>query len=172
MNISIREAERSDANRIFLVQKKVWIDTYPNDKLRIKRNDIAKKFENKEKRIGKIEESIESTEHKWWVAENIGEIIGFCGANIKNKKQNINAIYVLTKYQRRGIGGRLIKKAFAWLDYKKDIFIKLASYNKQACDFYIKYGFVKVEDEICEPLKLASEKEIPVIKMLKKANNS
>ncbi len=74
-----------------------------------------------------------------WVCEEEGRVIGFI-ALLGNQ---VGAIFVDQKHQRRGIGRKLMDKA---KDLRGDLVVEVFKANSVGRDFYAKYGF-KVGDE-------------------------
>lgn len=174
MKIKIRKSVPDDVFGIRDVQKNTWLKTYPNSTEGITVEDIKKKFKIDEtpegrKKIGERKKKYKDKNISIWVVETEGRIIGFCTAIREGKHNRIGAIYVLPAYQRKGLGKKLIKEAFAWLGDKKDIMINVARYNKQAIDFYKKFGFVETgkEGALDSAAKLPSGKFIPEIELVK-----
>lgn len=174
MKIKIRKSIPNDVYGIREVQKTTWLKTYPNNKEGITIEDIRKKFEIDKTPEGK--KKIEERKRKYnnknigtWVAETEGKIIGFCMAIRGGNNNRIGAIYVLPTYQGGGLGRLLIEKAFEWLGNKKDILINVARYNKQAIDFYKKFGFTETgkKGTLDSAAKLSSGKFIPEIELLR-----
>lgn len=133
---------------IILLLKETWLATYPNKKHGITREDILKKDWESKERLKKWEKIITENGKNGvfnFVAKEGNEIIGFCQV-VKGKDYNeLNLIYILPKYQGRGIGKMLIDKAVAMLDPNKDTIVEVVEYNKGALGFYEKLGFVKFE---------------------------
>jgi len=104
------------------------------------------------------------------VAVDRDKIIAFCVARKENSEHRIGAIYVLPDYQRRGIGGLLITKAFVWLGKKNDIFINAVSYNQKAIGFYKKHGFIETGKRgvLDGAAKLPGGKTLPETELIKK----
>jgi len=174
MKIKVRNSIPNDVYGIRKVQRKTWLKTYPNSKEGITIKDIKEKFKIDETSEGKkkIEERKKRYKNRntgMWVVENKDRIIGFCMATRKGKHNRVGAIYVLPAYQRRGLGQLLIKKAFCWLGNKKNILVNVAKYNKQAIDFYKKFGFVETgrSGVFDNAAKLPSGKFIPEIQLVK-----
>lgn len=174
MKIKIRKSVPDDVYGIREVQKVTWMKTYPNSKEGITIEDIEGKFKIDKTPEGK--KKIEERKKKYgdrnngiWVTEVEGKIIGFCTAIREGEYNRIGAIYVLPAYQRRGLGRLLIEKAFGWLGGKKDILINVARYNKQAIDFYKKFGFIETgkAGTLDSAAKLPSGKFIPEIELVK-----
>lgn len=174
MEIKIRKSVPNDVYGIREVQRITWLKTYPSSKEGITKEDIQRKFEIDETPEGK--KKIEGRKKNYnnrnigiWVAEAEGKIIGFCMAIKEEGCNRVGAIYVLPTYQGRGMGKLLIQKAFGWLGNKKNILINVARYNKQAIDFYKKFGFVETgkEGTLDSAAKLPSGKFIPEIELVK-----
>ena len=68
------------------------------------------------------------------------------GAKPGPNDQAVNAIYVSSEYQGRGIGRALMDAAFAHPRFRNanNVFIDVWDENKRALDFYLKYGFLIV----------------------------
>jgi len=174
MKITIRKSVPKDVYGIREVQKVTWLHTYPNNKMGITLEDIESNFKDDDTPEGKrkIEERKKRYEDKskqTWVAEESGKIIGFCVAGNEKGKDRILAIYVLPKYQGRGIGSKLITKAFKWLGNRKAIYINVVEYNLNAINFYKKYGFVETGKSgvLDSAAMLPSGKTLPEIELIK-----
>lgn len=174
MKITIRRSVSNDIYGIREVEKITWLRTYPNGKEKITKEDILKKFEMDKTPAGKkkIEERKKYYKNRnisICVAQTKDKIIGFCMAIKEERFNRVGAVYVLPSFQRRGLGKLLIEKAFSWLGDKKDILINVARYNKQAIDFYKKFGFVESgkEGALDSAAKLPSGKFIPEIELVK-----
>lgn len=174
MEIKIRDSVPDDVYGIREVQRETWLKTYPNSEEGITVEDIEAKFRIDETPEGK--KKIEEREKRYkdrntgiWVAKDEDKIIGFCTAIREGKHNRVGAIYVLPAYQGSGLGRLLIEKAFGWLGNKKDIFVNVARYNKQAIDFYKKFGFVETgkRGTFDDAAKLPSGKFIPEIELVK-----
>lgn len=174
MKIKIRHSVPDDVYGIRKVQKVTWLKTYPNSEEGITVEDIEKKFRIDEtsegkKRFEKKKNRYEDRNIGIWVAEEEEKIIGFCMAMRKGKYNRVGAIYVLPAYQGKGLGRLLIEKAFGWLGNKKNILVNVARYNKQAIDFYKKFGFIETGKggALDDAAKLPSGKLIPEIELIK-----
>jgi ribosomal-protein-alanine N-acetyltransferase len=174
MKIKIRKSVPDDVYGIREVVRVTWIKTYPNREEGITIEDIIEKFEFDKTSEGK--KKIEDRKKRYnnrnigiWIAETESKIIGFCMAIKEQENNRVGAIYILPTYQRKGLGEILIKKAFAWLGDKRDILINVARYNKQAIDFYNKFGFIETgkEGALDSAATLPSGKFIPEIELLK-----
>lgn len=156
----------NDAEEVFNVQKMTWIDAYPNEKYDVERKDIVERFSDEKKFIAKTRKQIEGygKDVCGWVVELSGKIVGFSVVYKDKEKNFVGAIYVLPEYQGKGIGKILLQKALDFFKDSKGIWLEVASYNKNAINFYQKSGFHIVprtegEHEIIEG------KFIPTVKM-------
>ena len=174
--IKIRKSIPSDVYGIREVQREAWLKTYPNKEAGITIKDIEEVFENDN--TSHAREGFEKRKERYkdknigiWVAEDGSRIIGFCTAVIEENCNRIVAIYVTPDYQKKGIGGLLIKKAFFWLGDKKDIFVNAVSYNQRAIGFYNRFGFEKTGRAgiFDKAARLPSGKTMPEIEMIKKS---
>jgi ribosomal protein S18 acetylase RimI-like enzyme len=150
-----------------------WLNTYPNKEFNITVDDIEYKYEQR-LTPEKIEEYknkiLEKGENKInLLAEYQGKIIGLCNAINDICHNEIQAIYVLPKYQGRGLGSSLWKEASKIFDLQKNTFVNVVSYNKQAINFYKKLGF-EITGEVFfdERFKMRNGSMFPELRMIKK----
>lgn len=172
--ISITDATDEDIMGIRAVQKHTWLATYPNKEYGITTEDINARFAlSKEDEQKKIEERkkilAEDTSQHTWVAKDEDRVIGFC-ATTKGEENHIQAIYVLSEFQGKGVGTRLIQKSLEWLGDTKDVYVHTAVYNKPAIAFYERMGFVDTGEKVQPSVVFRSGAVIPEIKMIKKLN--
>ena len=142
----VRVSTPNDVFKIREIQRRTWIETYPNVEAGINLEDIENKFKEDKTLAGrrKIEGQKKRYKNKGkrtWVAECDKEMVGFCVASREKEEGRIKAIYVLPEHQGKGIGGELIKKAIEWLGDGKQIYINVVEYNLKAINFYEKHGF-------------------------------
>ncbi|HVZ12213.1 MAG TPA: GNAT family N-acetyltransferase [Patescibacteria group bacterium] len=166
-NIKILPARPEDAKRFREIQKITWLQTYPNEELGITREDIDSKTNEMltPERTEEIAEIIKNTDTSVsLVAKDGGEIVGFMGVDIPNRK--IAAIFVLPEYQEQGIGRALLEKGLEQLGAGK-ISLNVVSYNQKAINFYKKLGFVENGPTSDDPVIFASGKVLPKIEMVK-----
>jgi ribosomal protein S18 acetylase RimI-like enzyme len=172
--IEIEHARSEDAEAIFNVQRATWLDTYPNKEAGITGEDIRKRIEgeNGEKispKIDKWRQGIEVSDgsRAVFVAREEGKVVGYVAPAIIDGQRRIGAIYVLPDSQGKGIGSELLHKAIEWHGRKEDIFLRVATYNQKAIDFYKRNGFKEtnnvVEDEAAQK---SGSKPIPEIEMV------
>ena len=146
LNIIIEDAILGDEKGLAFVQKKTWLATYPNKKYKIFKKDILLKDFDSDKKLYKWKQTIKSNgkENSYvCVAKDGKKVVGFCLVSKKEKLKELNAIYILSKYQKMGIGKKLLNKAFNWLGNTKKVMLTAVAYNDNAIGFYEKYGFVR-----------------------------
>jgi ribosomal protein S18 acetylase RimI-like enzyme/SAM-dependent methyltransferase len=179
-SVSIHPAKPDDAEVIYNIQRKGWVDTYPNKDLGITKDEIRLRVEGENGKdvplkIEQWKETIKKDDgtHGVFVASLSGDVTGFVAPGLIDGDHRIGAIYVLTEAQGLGIGAQLLTKAIEWHGRAEDIFIHVASYNQNAIDFYKRFGFVEtgktIEDD-SELVKQGKVKPIPQIEMILKAD--
>lgn len=175
--VLIREAKPEDVPDIQEVFHKTWLDTYPNEAEGITRDDIEDRFKNAfseetlVKRRAQIEKQPE--DEKFIVAEVDGRIVGLCRADKKDGQNRLRAIYVLPEYQKRGIGQLLWGEAKKFFGVERDVFVSVATYNKNAIGFYEKLGFKDTGWRFSlGKFKMKSGNNIPQMKMVLKSGDT
>lgn len=176
MAIKIVQATPGDMKGIREVQKLSWLETYPNESIGITMADIAARFSGDDTTAGKLQmdERIRrffQPNAYTWIVKDKNRIVGYCLAIKGDSTNRIQAIYLLSEYQGKGLGKKLIFTALKWLGEKKPVYLNVASYNKKAISFYEHIGFIKtgkiLEDDF---IPLNSGKSIHEIEMVKEAD--
>jgi putative (di)nucleoside polyphosphate hydrolase len=145
-DIIIADSTLGDEKGLVFVLKTTWLATYPDIEHGITKEDILTKDFTSEKKISAWRDTIKNSGKKSkyiCVAKHNNKVVGFCSASKKKKFNELGVLYILPEYQRMGIGRKLMDRAVDWLGRKKKIFLKVASYNKNAISFYERYGFIK-----------------------------
>lgn len=176
-SLEVEPAKPEDAAEVFDVQRRTWLDTYPNEEAGITYEDIRLRLEGENgelipQKVERWKQGIESTGEKraTFVVRDEGMVVGFAAPGIMNGQRRIGAIYVLPKVQGRGIGGKLLEKSIEWHGRSEDIFLHVAKYNHNAIDFYKRHGFEQTDTEIAdEPALQRGYTPIPEIEMVLKA---
>ncbi len=163
-----RLATINDAEGIFNVQKITWLDIYPNEKYGVQYEDIAERFADDKKFIAKIKKGVESygKNSQGWVVEMDGKIVGFSATFEEDGRGTVGAVYVLPEHQGKGIGKLLLQKILDFRKNSKELCLKVATYNKNAINFYKKFGFQIVHGSE-DKHEIIKGKFIPIIRMKK-----
>jgi ribosomal protein S18 acetylase RimI-like enzyme len=144
--IDITEPIPEDAEEIQQVFYKTWLQTYPNKELGITEADIHEIFREKftkESLDLRKQQIIEKNPNRiFLVAKNGERVVGLVSGHRKEKFNQIQAIYILPEFQRKGIGHKLLQKCLDFFNASQDIIVHVATYNQKAISFYEKYGFV------------------------------
>jgi ribosomal protein S18 acetylase RimI-like enzyme len=173
-NISICIAVPDDVIDIQEVFYRTWLATYPNEEVGITVDDIEDRYKDRlnENALSKRREQIAnpSEGQTLLVAKDCKRVIGLCRVVKKSDRNQLQAIYVLPEYQGRGVGGKLWEDAKKLLDFTKDIYVEVATYNSNAISFYKKLGFVETGRRFTnEMTKMKSGSIIPEMEMVIKA---
>jgi len=152
-----------------------WLATYPNKKIGITRKDIESEFAQDGTKEGERRDAVRKkllTDPTWKVLIAVvddSKVVGFFMGNKQLDYQRLVAIYVLPKYQNRGIGSKLIVHGLRWLGRKNNVIVNVADYNHKAIIFYQKFGFVRSGEKPKETHRpFPSGKNIPEIEMVRR----
>ncbi|MBI3633927.1 MAG: GNAT family N-acetyltransferase [Candidatus Vogelbacteria bacterium] len=171
--IKIAQAAVNDAISISEIQKEVWMETFPNEEFGITREDIMSEDFFNEQRIQKRMEVINNPDSavKFWVAKRGKKVVGYICAERLSEFNRIRSIYILSQFQGKGLGTRLMNEAFKYFNNDNPIKLTVAIYNQSAITFYEKLGFVKGKrfDHNLEG-HFVSGHEIPEMEMIKSNN--
>jgi len=143
--IIISVASPIDAAAIRRVQHDTWITTYPNEEFGITLDTITQRVSENfsAESIINMEEIIADPQKRTWVAKNDDTSIAYCVAAKYEDNNQLEALYVLSEFQGKNIGGLLMEKMLEWLGNQKPVVAEVASYNLTAIRFYEKYNFHK-----------------------------
>lgn len=167
--IKIVSPEEKDMLGIEQLLYKTWLETYPNEKLGITREDIEDRFKGKftEEAMKKRWEKVQKDSQTNRLIAKDGEIVvGFISITSHPDSNQLQAIYVLPEYQNRGVGKKLWNETQKYFDHAKKSLVQVATYNTNAINFYEKLGFKdngkRWEDE---KAKMKSGSNIPQIEL-------
>ncbi len=155
------------------VRREAWITTYANQEYNITPEDIEYRFEAKAT-PEEMQKSRERLAHpkpgeKWYVAKDGTLVVGFCLVINNEGRNKLSSLYVLPRYQGRGIGTALWNKGRTHLDPQRDIEVWTAVYNAKAIAFYKKLGFEETGKRMEDPwLTMKNGAIIPELQLVLK----
>ncbi len=162
-NIKIRKFIKSDADIVKEINYKTWLEVYPNEEYGITVDDIKKLFsKKKEKKINK--------DCVTYVAIIDDELVGFCFGCLREKTNQLQAIYILSKHRNKGVGRMLLNKLLdEFFDKNKNTIVNVAIYNTNAINTYKKWGFVDTGKRFSkERFRFKSGSIMPEMELLRK----
>ncbi len=144
--ISVSQATPEDAEGIAHVAATTWLATYPSEEHGITLDDIQERVKTRQspEEVEKARQRIIESKagQKTFVAKDSEKVVGFCSVRKEPEFNQLKAIYVLPEYQGRGVGQKLWVQTLEFFsDNKNEIIVQVATYNRQAIDFYKKLGF-------------------------------
>ena len=169
-NIKISKALPEDIQKIGDVFYKTWLDTYPNEELGITFEDIEDRYKNRntEDVIERGKKAIlEQQGNELFLVAKDGElVVGVCRAFVYPDKNELQVIYILPDYQRRGLGRLFWEEVKKFFDVKRVIIVNVATYNTKAIEFYKKIGFIDTGKRFSnEKFRFKSGSVIPEMEM-------
>lgn len=133
-----------DVPQIEEVFYKSWLNTYPNQEIGIAAEDIEELFKDRAQRAANRLNHLAAlpSNEIFLVAKKDGVVIGVCRILIHKNYNQVQSIYILPEYQGLGVGTALWSQACKFSDPSKKMIVHVATYNKQAIDFYKELGFI------------------------------
>lgn len=157
--IKIERALPDDAEAICEIRDSAWIDAYPNAELGITAEDIRLNAQGRNgefvpRRIAYLKDQLAKdggTGLTTFVAKIDDKIVGYIDPRIdKQNRRRIGAIYVVPEVQGMGVGGKLMQQILGLYGRNEDIYLEVVSYNKNAIDFYKRFGFIQTDAAVPE----------------------
>lgn len=175
-NFRIEDAKPEDVEAMRSIVRDAWVALYPNEKYGVTAEDILAidwyKPEGIERSKKNIIENLD-TMRTWVLKDSENKIVGFCKVEKFAHYGEVDSMYVIPEHKGKGLGKKLMDKAFEWLGSEQDIILKVVSYNSRAIEFYKKMGFKETgKDVTYRGTKLPSGIDIPRIEMIKQATLS
>jgi ribosomal protein S18 acetylase RimI-like enzyme len=146
--ITIREASEDDVFDIQTVFYTTWLETYPNKEIGITPEDIEEMFKNSftHEKLEELKQNLKNIPSNSTllvaVDSETNKVTALSRIFVREKYNQLQAIYVLPEYQRRGVGKALWFEALQYFDKQKDTIVHVATYNKKAISFYESLGFI------------------------------
>lgn len=176
MKIKIRKEKDEDLDQIIKLFIKVLPVTYENKEVGITKEDVINfinirfdkiKLNNKIK-TSHIKEDLNKINLVAIDTSDNEKIIGLCRASRKSDINELLAIYVDPEYQNIGIGKTFWGECLKFFDKNNPTIVRLATYNKEAFNFYKKLGFVDSGKRLTEERnRMPSGIYIPEMEMKK-----
>lgn len=159
--ISIRKASADDVSSLLALGRQTYLETF--GPYNTKENSEA--YMNKAFTTGQLTEELTSRHSQWYLALSGNEKAGYLKVNFNSaqtelqdeKAMEIERIYVLQKYHRKGIGKLLLEKALAiarqhhmeyvWLGVWERNANALSFYNRQGFERFSQHSFFIGDDE-------------------------
>lgn len=162
-NIHIKKATESDLQEIVDLLHQVWDETYTV----MIPNHIIEHIKSDWLTAEKINEQISNNNIIFNIATNSEKIIGVLTADCSAEKCHLNRLYILSDYQRNGIGKQLLNSLIN--NYRFDeVEIFVEEENKKAINFYKKQNFIEIDrDKV-----VVEDFEILCLKMVLTNNNT
>lgn len=145
--ILVTKAKPEDVRSIQELLYETWLETYPNSEAGITEEDIHTRFKERmtDKVIKERQEKLRDNSSRnelFLVAKENDELVGVCGVSAREEYNELQAIYVSPKHQRKGIGYMMWDEAKKYFNPEKKTIVHVADYNEKAISFYKKLGFV------------------------------
>lgn len=146
MPIVIRQATKSDAEAISLINKATWFETYGNDAYGITReyfDSSPSDHDSKEAFVLRKWIEIESSPGSYFMAFDNDRAVGYASGKLHSDKSynEFASIYILSEYQWKGVWRFLSDAVFRFLGNEKDVIVEVVWYNKKAIGFYERLWF-------------------------------
>lgn len=142
--ITMTRATPDDVHGMTEVYYKTWRATYPDETIGVTEEDIDYMYKDvflddeQKRRKEKIRNP--KTGNVELVAKEGDKVVGVCWVAKKADRNQIETLYVLPEYQKRGIASSLWKEAQKYLDMTKDTYVAVTTYTKSP-KFYEHIGF-------------------------------
>jgi len=134
--MNIRGATKNDSKHLSVLAIATWVDTYADEGV----NDVFAEYALCRFTPEKMNELIDNSYVV--VAETDFGLVGYAVVSGSDDgKREIETIYILPKYQGKGIGQKLMDSIISKIE--GDLWLKCADYNPRALNFYRRYGFIE-----------------------------
>lgn len=150
MEIEIREAELRDLNNLAILKQQVWISTYATDGL----TDEYSKYVLSEYSVDNVQKSIADKSKLTLLAVKNDYVLGCieislipqCPMNDVEPCIEISTLYILEKFQRIGIGKKLLVDCIEKIKRMNHNKVWLTVYykNNNAIEFYTRQNFKQI----------------------------
>ena len=149
MDIKIRKCTLKDLNKIIAIGEETYCDTFNQ----YCRNDVMEAYLREAFDGERINAELKNKNSQFYFAVLETNIVGYIKTNILDTQTDlqeetgmeIERLYVIGAYQRKGIGTKLIKCAIEHAKELNKTYIWLGVWkrNRDAILFYTRQGFIK-----------------------------
>ncbi len=176
LDIKIVPASPLDAKGMMEVFYESWKDTYPNEEFGITVDDIEDRYKNaftEESLKKKAEQLAHLGKGETLLLMKDGtKVVGVCRVVEHSHKNQLQAIYLLSVYQGKGLGRRFWEEVQKIFNPRKNIYVEVATYNAKAIAFYKKLGFADTGRRFSdEKFRMKSGAMIPEMEMILKTTD-
>lgn len=171
--IHIREVKKEEIAKVLTIKDEVRFNTYSKFLTNLKKEDILYK-DSYIVREEHIWEKINQKNTYIYIAVVSDEIAGYIKFSIKDNTAELQDLFVLDKFQGKGIDSLLMDKMTKLLESNDDLYltkIHVLKDNENAINFYIKHGFNVDKGRIFN-YRIGSTKRAPTIIMYKVTGNT
>jgi len=159
--ITITQAKEENALEIKVLLSNVWEDTYKN----IFPANVIKTITTEWHSIENLRTQIVDDNTVFNIAVHNNHIIGIISAQKLDHKHYLSRLYILSEYQRKGIGKMLLHHLIDTTDIK-ELVLEVETDNIKAQEFYYKEGFTLLGNNSI----VVEQFEIKTLKFSKKIN--
>ena len=157
---TIHKATLKNIPEIKEVLKKTWVATYGY----LFNENIINKITSDWHSVERLSQSIKNPESLMLIAKNkSGKIIGLCSTSKNNRILKISRLYVLPKYQKMGIGKKLLEQSILHFKHIYTIALEVEALNTNAIEFYKLQGF-KTDKSFVENIEGIKIKSLSMFK--------
>ncbi len=140
MEISVRQARKSDIKKYTDLMQRTFQKTYTNERIGLTKDCFSREvFATKDTQKYLKSMLVVNRDQKTWLAFRGSKLVGSITASRKGKETEIKSFYVDPKYQGKGIGKQLWILAMDFAKYH--IVLEIYAHNKRTIDMYRKWGF-------------------------------
>lgn len=171
--IYIREIKKEEIEKILIIKDEVRFNTYSKILAGLTKEDILYK-DSYSVREEEIWNKIDQKNTYIYIAAVSDEIAGYIRFSIKDNIAELQDLFVLNKFQGKGIGSLLMDKMENFLENVEDVYltkINVLKDNENAINFYVKHGF-NVDQGRTFNYRIGSTKRAPTIIMYKVSENT
>lgn len=147
MDTIIRESKPEDLDQYTDLLQQTYQHAYIKEEIGLTADCFSKEIFNNSATQKYLKSNLISTANqKTWLSFNGDDLMGSITCNLQNdQKAELKGFYVRQKYQGRGIGQKLYKKALAFAG-DRDLILDIYSHNAETVKLYQKWGW-KLDEE-------------------------